>query len=77
MSKLCMTVSLICVQGISIVDCNATKGTATAEEFNKKYGPDKACFIQCDVSIKEQLEGIFLLQFAGCNQCVNDTFTSL
>ncbi|XP_071478567.1 15-hydroxyprostaglandin dehydrogenase [NAD(+)]-like [Diadema antillarum] len=46
-------------RGVSIVDFNVALGKATQDELNEKYGRDKAIFLHCDVSNKEQLENAF------------------
>lgn len=40
-----------------LVDINKENGEQVAKQFNDTYGTGKAVFLQCDVSVQEELEG--------------------
>uniref|UniRef100_V9L794 15-hydroxyprostaglandin dehydrogenase [NAD(+)] n=1 Tax=Callorhinchus milii TaxID=7868 RepID=V9L794_CALMI len=44
---------------VVMMDINKSEGEATKAEFDKKYGPDRASFISCDVTNQIQLKDTF------------------
>ena len=43
---------------VCILDVEEELGAKTATEFQSQYGKENALFIHCDVTIKENLEGM-------------------
>lgn len=52
--------SSISSQLCNFLDLNEVVGSSVAEEFQKSYGAERVNFIKCDVSSKEQLEGMYI-----------------
>ncbi|XP_070574376.1 15-hydroxyprostaglandin dehydrogenase [NAD(+)]-like [Ptychodera flava] len=46
-------------KGVAIVDIDVDEGEATRDEFNSKYGSERAYFSKCDVASEEDLKATF------------------
>jgi len=44
---------------VCISDVNEDKGEATLSELRERFGKDRVCFVQCDVTKKEQFTNLF------------------
>ena len=44
---------------VCISDINEKAGAETLQEFQEKFGKDKACFVRCDVTKEEQFVNLF------------------
>lgn len=43
------------------MDVDKVAGEETEKEFKEKYGEDKVCFIACDITNEDQVEGEMLI----------------
>ena len=57
---------------VCILDMEEELGTKTATEFQSQYGNENVIFIHCDVTIKENLEGMCPTRFSsyGSTVCI-------
>ena len=44
---------------VCISDVNKEKGEATLAELGERFGPEKVCFVQCDVTKEEEFRNLF------------------
>ncbi|XP_072393938.1 15-hydroxyprostaglandin dehydrogenase [NAD(+)]-like [Diabrotica undecimpunctata] len=47
------------LQGVTLADVNPSAGASALEELEKEFGPNRAIFVQTDVTNRQQFEGAF------------------
>lgn len=48
--------NVLCLQGVTLVDFDAKKGTESAEKLNEQYGKTVALFCRADVTKESELK---------------------